>query len=104
MSLLSTNRRRQPRSLCQLLLRSEEHTSELQSHHDLVCRLLLEKKKHKINSINSKRHPRQKTDNKVSKVEIRSGTELMPTTTTSVITIGTRAERALMYTTPQHHR
>src|SRR5437773_6924704 len=23
----------------------EEHTSELQSHHDLVCRLLLEKKK-----------------------------------------------------------
>src|SRR5437667_1369967 len=27
--------------------RSEEHTSELQSHHDLVCRLLLEKKKKK---------------------------------------------------------
>src|SRR5574343_162944 len=27
------------------LSRSEEHTSELQSHHDLVCRLLLEKKK-----------------------------------------------------------
>src|SRR5437773_2811599 len=27
--------------------RSEEHTSELQSHHDLVCRLLLEKKKTK---------------------------------------------------------
>ena len=26
------------------LYRSEEHTSELQSHHDLVCRLLLEKK------------------------------------------------------------
>src|SRR5437773_9660215 len=25
-------------------IRSEEHTSELQSHHDLVCRLLLEKK------------------------------------------------------------
>src|SRR3970282_2918294 len=24
--------------------RSEEHTSELQSHHDIVCRLLLEKK------------------------------------------------------------
>src|SRR5438034_8436688 len=29
------------------LLRSEEHTSELQSHSDLVCRLLLEKKKKK---------------------------------------------------------
>src|SRR5260370_24239468 len=27
-------------------LRSEEHTSELQSHLNLVCRLLLEKKKH----------------------------------------------------------
>src|SRR5437773_9503805 len=32
--------------------RSEEHTSELQSHHDLVCRLLLEKK----NNCHS-RHP-----------------------------------------------
>src|SRR5437773_8116990 len=30
--------------------RSEEHTSELQSHHDLVCRLLLEKKKKKKNT------------------------------------------------------
>src|SRR5690242_20954583 len=29
----------------QLQLRSEEHTSELQSHVNLVCRLLLEKKK-----------------------------------------------------------
>src|SRR5438034_8639749 len=29
------------------LVRSEEHTSELQSHSDLVCRLLLEKKKKK---------------------------------------------------------
>src|SRR6266540_2403044 len=33
-------------------VRSEEHTSELQSHHDLVCRLLLEKKKKKINQPN----------------------------------------------------
>src|SRR5438034_2406665 len=30
---------------CPSLMRSEEHTSELQSHSDLVCRLLLEKKK-----------------------------------------------------------
>src|SRR5260370_34982594 len=29
------------------LLRSEEHTSELQSHLNIVCRLLLEKKKRK---------------------------------------------------------
>src|SRR6266540_5801660 len=36
--------------------RSEEHTSELQSHHDLVCRLLLEKKKKKtIRKKNKKR-------------------------------------------------
>src|SRR2546430_13630062 len=31
--------------------RSEEHTSELQSQSNLVCRLLLEKKKHQILSI-----------------------------------------------------
>src|SRR5436190_9221974 len=30
--------------------RSEEHTSELQSHSELVCRLLLEKKKKKTNT------------------------------------------------------
>src|SRR5260221_2101640 len=29
----------------EMIHRSEEHTSELQSHSDLVCRLLLEKKK-----------------------------------------------------------
>src|SRR5436190_13901771 len=32
--------------------RSEEHTSELQSHSDLVCRLLLEKKKIKNKKMN----------------------------------------------------
>src|SRR3712207_7184717 len=32
--------------------RSEEHTSELQSRQYLVCRLLLEKKKHIISSFN----------------------------------------------------
>src|SRR2546430_11455799 len=34
--------------------RSEEHTSELQSQSNLVCRLLLEKKKTEINLIESK--------------------------------------------------
>src|SRR5437588_1455320 len=33
-----------------LAQRSEEHTSELQSHSDLVCRLLLEKKKKNTNA------------------------------------------------------
>src|SRR5208283_6150014 len=37
--------------------RSEEHTSELQSHHDIVCRLLLEKKKKKGFSENAKDRP-----------------------------------------------
>src|SRR5260370_21977161 len=40
--------------------RSEEHTSELQSHLNLVCRLLLEKKKRDNNSwqnILARRHP-----------------------------------------------
>src|SRR5438874_7585698 len=32
---------------CRRSVRSEEHTSELQSRRDLVCRLLLEKKKKK---------------------------------------------------------
>src|SRR5438034_7635438 len=35
------------KSIADVLERSEEHTSELQSHSDLVCRLLLEKKKNK---------------------------------------------------------
>src|SRR5215204_6879258 len=42
-----------PRRRCS---RSEEHTSELQSHSDLVCRLLLEKKKQHI------LHPRPQAD------------------------------------------
>src|SRR3954463_1075687 len=33
-----------PFQTCALPIRSEEHTSELQSHDKLVCRLLLEKK------------------------------------------------------------
>src|SRR5438477_3712480 len=42
-------------------IRSEEHTSELQSHVNLVCRLLLEKKKKKIQIVqaNKKEKVRQ---------------------------------------------
>src|SRR5476649_3091973 len=39
--------------------RSEEHTSELQSHSDLVCRLLLEKKKKKKNKKYIKKKKKQ---------------------------------------------
>src|SRR5438874_6260976 len=37
-----------PNFLVRAGARSEEHTSELQSRRDLVCRLLLEKKKNKL--------------------------------------------------------
>src|SRR2546427_3904982 len=40
--------RQRGRPLGRLTDRSEEHTSELQSQSNLVCRLLLEKKKNKI--------------------------------------------------------
>src|SRR5215211_1820552 len=45
-------------------VRSEEHTSELQSHSDLVCRLLLEKKKKKRKL---RRYPKQKKKQKKQK-------------------------------------
>src|SRR5437773_3285494 len=48
--------RARPRTPISERLRSEEHTSELQSHHDLVCRLLLEKKKK-----NKKKQKKHKT-------------------------------------------
>src|SRR5690349_23244079 len=48
------------------LERSEEHTSELQSRRDLVCRLLLEKKKNKYKTTRTRKsctqnpHPRHR--------------------------------------------
>src|SRR5207302_5374141 len=39
-----------------IMLRSEEHTSELQSRENLVCRLLLEKKKQKKTCMNYRHH------------------------------------------------
>src|SRR5260370_19678230 len=41
----ASNRRADAETPVCVLIRSEEHTSELQSHLNLVCRLLLEKKK-----------------------------------------------------------
>src|SRR5208283_6192171 len=51
-------------------LRSEEHTSELQSHHDLVCRLLLEKKKKntKKESIIKKKIDTKKKNKKITQI------------------------------------
>src|SRR5690242_21317911 len=45
--VLNSDPARDP-EVCHQGTRSEEHTSELQSHVNLVCRLLLEKKKKKI--------------------------------------------------------
>src|SRR4029434_2780306 len=45
-------------SIC---VRSEEHTSELQSHLNLVCRLLLEKKKHTPTHTHTHTKPRTHT-------------------------------------------
>src|SRR2546421_9516425 len=42
-----------------IAIRSEEHTSELQSRSDLVCRLLLEKKKKKTATTKSCYDPRR---------------------------------------------
>src|SRR5260370_24025060 len=42
---LLNNRKLSPKAPGRCCRRSEEHTSELQSHLNLVCRLLLEKKK-----------------------------------------------------------
>src|SRR5476649_2574212 len=52
--------------------RSEEHTSELQSHSDLVCRLLLEKKKTLIQESIIERH-----EPKSSGVELYQYTPVM---------------------------
>src|SRR5207237_7909670 len=48
--------------------RSEEHTSELQSHLNLVCRLLLEKKKNKQNHKKNIKHYTAKTTIAISRV------------------------------------
>src|SRR5438034_7280693 len=47
--LLKNGRMASPKYITGESYRSEEHTSELQSHSDLVCRLLLEKKKNSNN-------------------------------------------------------
>src|SRR5580698_10808708 len=48
--------------------RSEEHTSELQSHVNLVCRLLLEKKK-KNKKFQTKKKKKKKNNNKKMKTQ-----------------------------------
>src|SRR6266536_6362854 len=57
---------RRPRAR-RLTARSEEHTPELQSRVDLVCRLLLEKKKKQaFNMIDSQKKKKKKQERKLS--------------------------------------
>src|SRR6266540_5692988 len=60
----SSGRSRQVLATGPIMPRSEEHTSELQSHHDLVCRLLLEKKKKKTIKRKKKKKKKKKIKNK----------------------------------------
>src|SRR5471030_3375016 len=56
-----------PRSRMVAMVRSEEHTSELQSLRHLVCRLLLEKKKKKTNIVTpnkNKTQPKEYNNNR----------------------------------------
>src|SRR5437588_2282361 len=71
--------------------RSEEHTSELQSHSDLVCRLLLEKKKKQDNRLTDSNnhnpsHVRQYVDDRHDshKLHLRRPTGRSTATTTAV--------------------
>src|SRR5260221_2137862 len=54
-----------PPASCLISARSEEHTSELQSHSDLVCRLLLEKKKINLLRSSSKRQVTSSAQNRL---------------------------------------
>src|SRR5260221_3581133 len=49
----------------QIVSRSEEHTSELQSHSDIVCRLLLEKKKKSPAPPHARRSPANRHQDRV---------------------------------------
>src|SRR5437667_3695476 len=71
------------------LERSEEHTSELQSHHDLVCRLLLEKKKNKTQNNNNEIEAQRQTAKYIDQQkdqEHRSHSQLARTHLTSLST------------------
>src|SRR5438034_1619721 len=59
--------------------RSEEHTSELQSHSDLVCRLLLEKKKKKKKQQVETTHIKERDASKTSLQPIEMSTTVTST-------------------------
>src|SRR5438034_7418365 len=68
--------------------RSEEHTSELQSHSDLVCRLLLEKKKKKYRKFRVRKNEKYKKmrSRSITRIALNSTTEKSKYVRTSKIT------------------
>src|SRR2546430_13327197 len=74
------------------LIRSEEHTSELQSQSNLVCRLLLEKKKQNVKLIHSTHtarvgHPR--APGLQSRLPEYKAPALTPSVSTSILPFST---------------
>ena len=63
--------RNAPKDSSEIIYRSEEHTSELQSHSDLVCRLLLEKK-NKIKKKKIKKKKKKKNKKKITRLYKRT--------------------------------
>src|SRR5689334_23969154 len=61
-----------PAGVINVRMRSEEHTSELQSQFHLVCRLLLEKKKKKLDVFSTRRGPRVPAESDAVHTQIRS--------------------------------
>src|SRR5260221_6545784 len=61
----------QKRDILQSFKRSEEHTSELQSHSDLVCRLLLEKKKNRVTMLSIKNARMEDIEQLINRCSLR---------------------------------
>src|SRR5690554_7055718 len=59
------------------LMRSEEHTSELQSRPHLVCRLLLEKKKKKTNSFRELTKTEDTVENELTRLSAHAPPNLL---------------------------
>src|SRR2546430_12933379 len=58
--------------------RSEEHTSELQSQSNIVCRLLLEKKKRRNELVNGTRHANSSPDWEIFDTSLMGLTAALP--------------------------
>ena len=90
------------RALCECdiqFAKTEEHTSELQSHSDLVCRLLLEKKKKKKQTNTKKKKKKQK---KTKTKQNKKKNIQTPTTTTKHIPQQTSTQKKNTQQRTQH--